>query len=175
MLKVTDNPHGAVSFTVNGQHTVTYPEATMALVDTLRDTLKLTGTHVGCQTARCGACTIELDGASVKACTVLTHQAEGAIINTIEGVADGPKLDRVQEAFREKHALQCGFCTPGMVMSVRELLRRNPNPTDDDIREGLKGNICRCTGYQNIVRAVRSLATEQRAIRSAAGDVTGIG
>ncbi|MEM7660707.1 MAG: molybdopterin cofactor-binding domain-containing protein [Pseudomonadota bacterium] len=175
MLKVTDNPHGTVSFTVNGQHTVTYPKATTALVDTLRDTLKLTGTHIGCQTARCGACTIELDGASVKACTVLTHQADGAIINTIEGVADGPKLDRVQEAFRAKHALQCGFCTPGMVMSVRELLRRNPNPTDDDIREGLKGNICRCTGYQNIVRAVRSLATEQRAIQSAAGGVTSIG
>ncbi|MEO0881298.1 MAG: molybdopterin cofactor-binding domain-containing protein [Pseudomonadota bacterium] len=175
MLKVVDNPHNAVSFTVNGQHVVTYPNATATLVDTLRDTLKLTGTHVGCQTARCGACTIELNGATVKACTVLTHQADGAVVKTIEGVADGPKLDRVQEAFRTAHALQCGFCTPGMVMSVRELLRRNPDPSDDDIREGLKGNICRCTGYQNIVRAVRTLAVEQRAIHTAAGDVTGIG
>ncbi|MEO1476750.1 MAG: (2Fe-2S)-binding protein, partial [Pseudomonadota bacterium] len=141
MLKIVDNPEGAVSLNVNGRNVVTHPPATATLVDTLRDTLKLKGTHMGCETARCGACTVELDGVSVKACTVLTHQANGSVVKTIEGVGDGQDLDDVQEAFHQTHALQCGFCTPGMIMSVRELLRRNPDPSDDEIREGLKGNL----------------------------------
>ena len=127
------------------------------LVETLRQDLRLTGTHVGCQSARCGACLIEMDGTAVKSCTLLTGQAEGADITTIEGVSDGPSLDPLQEAFRQSHALQCGYCTPGMVMAVRELLRTTSAPDDAQIRAAIKGNLCRCTGYQNIVKAVKSV------------------
>jgi carbon-monoxide dehydrogenase small subunit len=129
------------------------------LVHYLREQLGKVGTVVGCDTSNCGACTVDLDGRSVKSCTVLAVQADGGEVTTIEGLAgaDGA-LDRVQQAFRENHALQCGFCTPGMIMAVRDLLRENPNPDEEEIREGIEGNLCRCTGYQNIVRAAQSAA-----------------
>ena len=129
------------------------------LVHLIREDLGLTGTHVGCDTSQCGACTVEIDGQAVKSCTVLAVMADGASITTIEGLAPGGELHPVQAAFHEHHALQCGFCTPGMVMSVRQLLKDHPNPGETEIRHGLAGNICRCTGYHNIVRAVQSLAT----------------
>jgi carbon-monoxide dehydrogenase small subunit len=129
------------------------------LVHYLREQLGKVGTVVGCDTSNCGACTVDLDGRSVKSCTVLAVQADGAEVTTIEGLAgaDG-ELDPVQRAFHENHALQCGFCTPGMIMAVRDLLRENPNPSEDEIREGIEGNLCRCTGYQNIVRAAQAAA-----------------
>jgi carbon-monoxide dehydrogenase small subunit len=130
------------------------------LVHYLREQLGKVGTVVGCDTSNCGACTVDLDGQSVKSCTVLAVQADGGDVVTIEGVAgaDGA-LDAVQQAFHENHALQCGFCTPGMIMAVRDLLRDNPNPSEDEIREGIEGNLCRCTGYQNIVRAAQAAAS----------------
>jgi carbon-monoxide dehydrogenase small subunit len=132
------------------------------LVHYLREQLGKVGTVVGCDTSNCGACTVDLDGRSVKSCTVLAVQADGSEVTTIEGLA-GPDgtLDPVQQAFHEHHALQCGFCTPGMIMAVRDLLRDNPNPSEDDIREGIEGNLCRCTGYQNIVRAAQAAASAQ--------------
>jgi carbon-monoxide dehydrogenase small subunit len=132
------------------------------LVHYLREQLGKVGTVVGCDTSNCGACTVDLDGRSVKSCTVLAVQADGSEVITIEGLA-GPDgtLDPVQRAFHEQHALQCGFCTPGMIMAVRDLLRDNPNPSEDDIREGIEGNLCRCTGYQNIVRAAQAAASAQ--------------
>jgi aerobic carbon-monoxide dehydrogenase small subunit len=127
----------------------------------LRDDLGFTGTHVGCDTSQCGACTVDIDGLAVKSCTVLAVMADGSSITTIEGLASGGGvLHPIQAAFHEHHALQCGFCTPGMIMSIRQLLKRNPNPTESEIRHNLTGNICRCTGYHNIVRAVESLASE---------------
>jgi len=150
-----------VSMTVNGKAVAAEVEARTLLVDFIREQLSLTGTHVGCDTAQCGACTIHLNGKAVKACNMLALQADGAQILTIEGVAkpDGT-LHPMQEAFRTHHGLQCGFCTPGMVMSVRQLLKDQPDPSEHDIRHGLAGNICRCTGYHNIVRAVESLASK---------------
>jgi carbon-monoxide dehydrogenase small subunit len=129
------------------------------LVHYLREQLGKVGTVVGCDTSNCGACTVELDGRSVKSCTVLAVQADGGTVTTIEGLAgaDGT-LDAVQQAFHENHALQCGFCTPGMIMAVRDLLKENPNPSEADIREGIEGNLCRCTGYQNIVKAAQAVA-----------------
>ncbi len=129
------------------------------LVHYLREQVGKVGTVVGCDTSNCGACTVELDGQSVKSCTVLAVQADGSEVVTIEGIAgaDG-SLDPVQQAFHENHALQCGFCTPGMIMAVRDLLKNNPNPSEDEIREGIEGNLCRCTGYQNIVKAARAAA-----------------
>jgi len=132
------------------------------LVYYLRDQLNLTGTHVGCDTSQCGACTILMDGVSVKSCTVLAAQADGADITTIEGLAQDGNLHPLQEGFWEKHGLQCGFCTPGMIMSACDLLQRNPNPTEAEIRHGLEGNLCRCTGYQNIVKAVQYAAAKMR-------------
>jgi carbon-monoxide dehydrogenase small subunit len=130
------------------------------LVHYLREQLGKVGTVVGCDTSNCGACTVDLDGRSVKSCTVLAVQADGAEVLTIEGLAEADgTLDRVQQAFHENHALQCGFCTPGMIMAVRDLLRENPNPSEDEIREGIEGNLCRCTGYQNIVRAAQAAAS----------------
>jgi carbon-monoxide dehydrogenase small subunit len=127
----------------------------------LRDDLGFTGTHVGCDTSQCGACTVDIDGLAVKSCTVLAVMADGSSITTIEGLASGSGvLHPIQAAFHEHHAVQCGFCTPGMIMSIRQLLERNPNPTESEIRHNLTGNICRCTGYHNIVRAVESLASE---------------
>jgi carbon-monoxide dehydrogenase small subunit len=128
------------------------------LVHYLREQLGKVGTVVGCDTSNCGACTVDLDGRSVKSCTVLAVQADGSDVTTIEGLGDGDALDPMQQAFRENHALQCGFCTPGMIMAARDLLRNNPNPSEEEIREGIEGNLCRCTGYVNIVRAVKEAA-----------------
>ncbi|MFM9845249.1 MAG: (2Fe-2S)-binding protein [Dongiaceae bacterium] len=143
-----------VSVTVNGQKLSGDVEARTLLVHFLRDKLGLTGTHVGCDTSQCGACVVHLDGKAVKSCTVLAVQAQGAKITTIEGLATDGKLHPMQEAFREHHGLQCGFCTPGMVMTALDLVQNNPSPTEQQIRDGLEGNICRCTGYHNIVKAV---------------------
>ena len=143
-----------VSVTVNGQKLSGDVEARTLLVHFLRDNLGLTGTHVGCDTSQCGACVVHLDGKAVKSCTMLAAQAQGAKITTIEGLATDGKLHPMQEAFREHHGLQCGFCTPGMVMTALDLVQNNPNPTEQQIRDGLEGNICRCTGYHNIVKAV---------------------
>lgn len=147
-----------VSMTVNGQQATTEVEPRTLLVEFLRDHLRLTGTHVGCDTSQCGACTVHVNGEAVKSCTFLAVQADGARITTIEGIAEGDDLHPVQAAFHTEHGLQCGFCTPGMVMSAVDLLTRNPNPSEADIRHHLAGNICRCTGYHNIVRAVQVAA-----------------
>jgi carbon-monoxide dehydrogenase small subunit len=147
----------AVSMTVNGKAVSGDVEARTLLVQFLRETLRLTGTHVGCDTAQCGACCVLMDGDSVKSCAVLALQAAGADVTTIEGLADG-ELHPMQDAFREHHALQCGFCTPGMVISAIDLVTRNPDPSEDEIREWLDGNLCRCTGYHNIVKAIRAAA-----------------
>ena len=147
-----------VHVTVNGQRHEVEVEPRLLLVHLLRDTLGLTGTHVGCDTTNCGACTVHLDGESVKSCTVLAVQADGAEVKTIEGMADGEQLHPLQEAFWNDHGLQCGYCTPGMIMAAADLLQRNPNPTETEIRHGLEGNLCRCTGYHNIVRAVQDAA-----------------
>ena len=147
-----------VSITVNGKRHKHDVEPRLLLVHYLRETLGLTGTNIGCDTSQCGACTVLLDGKAVKSCTMLTVQADGASITTIEGLAKNGKLHPVQEAFREKHGLQCGFCTPGMVLTACHLLETNPKPSDAEIRHGLEGNLCRCTGYQNIVAAVKEAA-----------------
>ncbi len=128
----------------------------------LRDGLGRVGTPIGCDTSNCGSCTVSMDGDSVKSCSVLAVQADGAEITTIQGLADGPEWHPVQKAFREHHGLQCGYCTPGMVMAAVDLLKRNPSPTEDEVRHGIEGNLCRCTGYQNIVKAVLSAASELR-------------
>ncbi len=130
----------------------------MSLAHFLRDTLDLTGTHIGCDTSSCGACTVLLDGKAVKSCTMLAVQADGSEITTIEGMANGDKLHPIQEAFQENHGLQCGFCTPGMVMTAADILANNPNPSEADIRHGLEGNFCRCTGYHNIVKSIQHAA-----------------
>jgi carbon-monoxide dehydrogenase small subunit len=144
-----------VTMTVNGRTVSGEAEPRTLLVHFLRDTLGLTGTHVGCDTSQCGACVVHIDGLSVKSCTLLAMQADGASITTIEGLSNG-ELHPMQAAFREHHGLQCGFCTPGMVMSAIDLVNQNPSPTDHDIREWLDGNICRCTGYHNIVKAIKA-------------------
>src|SRR6201987_3687130 len=144
-----------VSMTVNGKAVTGNVEGRTLLVQFLRDNLGLTGTHVGCDTSQCGACVVHVDGKSVKSCTLLAGQAEGAKVTTIEGLANG-ELHPMQAAFRENHGLQCGFCTPGMVMSAIDLVQNNPNPSEHDVREWLEGNICRCTGYPNIVKAVQA-------------------
>ncbi len=148
-----------VSITVNGKSFTHDVEARDLLVFYLRDTLRLTGTHVGCDTSSCGACTVHLDGQAVKSCTVLTCQADGRSVTTIEGMANGDNLHPLQEGFREEHGLQCGFCTPGMIMVAADLLERNPNPSEHEIREALEGNYCRCTGYHNIIRAIQYAAS----------------
>jgi carbon-monoxide dehydrogenase small subunit len=159
-----DKKHHAVRFVVNGADRAVSVEARCLLVHVLRDDLGLTGTHIGCDTSQCGACTVDIDGQAVKSCTVLAVMAEGTSITTIEGLSPGGgKLHPIQAAFHEHHALQCGFCTPGMIMSIRQLLKQHPNPTEKEIRHNLAGNICRCTGYHNIVRAVESLASEVHA------------
>ena len=144
----------SVTMTVNGKTRSGRVEARTLLVQFLRDTLGLTGTHVGCDTSQCGACVVHVDGKSVKSCTMLAVQAEGTTVTTIEGLANGDTLHPMQEAFRDNHGLQCGFCTPGMVMSAVDLVRVNPNPSEHEVREWLEGNICRCTGYHNIVKSV---------------------
>ncbi len=149
-----------VQVTVNGVNYERAVEPRLLLSDFLRDTLGLTGTHVGCEHGVCGACTVMLNGETVRSCLIFAVQADGAEVTTIEGLAEGGKLHPLQEAFSEHHALQCGFCTPGMLFSALELLRDNPTPTDQEIREGIAGNICRCTGYQHIVEAVRAAAPQ---------------
>jgi carbon-monoxide dehydrogenase small subunit len=153
----------AITITVNGQQHHSEVEPRMLLVHYLREALDLTGTHIGCDTSQCGACTVLLNGESVKACTVLAVQADGSEVTTIEGLAPEGSLHPIQEGFWEKHGLQCGFCTPGMIMTSYNLLKHNPNPTEDEIRTALKGNICRCTGYQNIVTAIQYAAEQMRA------------
>ncbi|HVB62032.1 MAG TPA: (2Fe-2S)-binding protein [Ktedonobacteraceae bacterium] len=147
-----------ISMTVNGQQHQSSVEPRMLLVHYLRDVLDLTGTHIGCDTSQCGACTVLVNGESVKSCTMFAVQADGAEITTIEGLAPEGSLHPIQEGFWEKHGLQCGFCTPGMIMASYNLLKNNPHPTEPEIRKALEGNICRCTGYQNIVRAVQYAA-----------------
>ena len=144
-----------VSMTVNGKKVSGEVEGRTLLVQFLRENLRLTGTHVGCDTSQCGACVVHVNGDSMKSCTLLAVQAEGAEITTIEGLADGDTLHPMQEAFRDNHGLQCGFCTPGMVMSAVDLLKKNPKPSEGEIREWLEGNICRCTGYHNIVKSIQ--------------------
>ena len=151
-----------VTITVNGQSVSREVEDRTLLVHFLRDNLGLTGTHVGCDTSQCGACVVHLDGVAVKSCTVLAAAANGSQVTTIEGLAKGDELHPVQAAFREHHGLQCGFCTPGMVMSAVDLLKKNPDPDEGEIREWLEGNICRCTGYHNIVKAVQAGAKAMR-------------
>lgn len=147
-----------VSITVNGVVHTEEVEPRLLLAHFLREVIGLTGTNVGCDTSQCGSCTVLMDGVAVKSCTVLAVQADGSNVTTIEGIASDGNLHPVQNAFWEKHGLQCGFCTPGMIMTVVDLLKNNPHPTDEEIRHGLDGNICRCTGYENIVRAVKYAA-----------------
>jgi carbon-monoxide dehydrogenase small subunit len=147
---------------VNGREVEGEVDANTLLVEFVRDKLRLTGTHVGCDTSQCGACVVHVNGASVKSCTMLALEAEGAAVTTIEGVSQDGSLHPMQAAFREHHGLQCGFCTPGMVMSALDLVRRNPNPSESDVRHWLEGNICRCTGYHNIVKAVQAGARAER-------------
>ena len=146
----------AVTITVNGEPRTAEVEPRTLLVHLLREHLNLTGTHVGCDTSNCGACTVWLDGDAVKSCTVLAVQADGREVTTIEGISENGDLHPMQRSFHEHHALQCGYCTPGMVMTAIKLLEANPAPTDEEIRHGLEGNLCRCTGYENIVAAVRA-------------------
>jgi carbon-monoxide dehydrogenase small subunit len=152
-----------ITVTVNGQRHVGDVEPRQLLVHFLRESLGLTGTHVGCDTSNCGACTVHLDGDAVKSCTVLAVQADGAEVTTIEGLGSEGSLHPLQEAFWEHHGLQCGYCTPGMIMAGADLLAKNPDPSEEEVREALAGNLCRCTGYHNIVKAVRSAAQEVRA------------
>ena len=147
----------SITVTVNGVPHTREVDARMLLVNFLRDELRLTGTHVGCDTSSCGACTVSVDGEAVKSCTLLAVQADGSEVKTIEGMANG-QLHPLQEGFREEHGLQCGFCTPGMIMTAEQLLKRNPNPTEEEIRHALEGNYCRCTGYHNIVKAIQYAA-----------------
>ena len=149
-----------VKLTVNGRLRTLDVSARKLLVHALRDDLALTGTHVGCDTSQCGACAVEVGGKTVKSCTILAVQADGEVVETIESVGTAQELDPIQAAFKECHALQCGYCTPGMVMATRELLRRSPNPDEAAIRDALHGNICRCTGYHNIVQAVQRVTAQ---------------
>ena len=159
-----------ISLTVNGAQRELDVEPRRLLVQALREDLDLTGTHVGCDTSQCGACTVHVDGKAVKSCTMLAVQAQGATVTTIEGMADdGGDLHPLQAAFWEKHGLQCGFCTPGMIMTAADLLSRNSDPSDDEIRHALEGNICRCTGYHNIVLAVKAAAKAMRETPAVAG------
>ena len=151
-----------VSFTLNGQPTSADVEPRTLLVTMLREQLRHTGTHVGCDTSQCGACVVHVNGESVKSCTLLAVQVERAEVLTIEGLADGDTLHPMQEAFRDNHGLQCGFCTPGVIMSALDLVKSNANPSDREIREWLEGNLCRCTGYHNIVKSIKAGAQAMR-------------
>ncbi|MFI5272969.1 MAG: (2Fe-2S)-binding protein [Ktedonobacterales bacterium] len=161
-----------IRLNVNGAERQSEVEPRTLLVHYLRDGINLTGTHVGCDTGQCGACTVLLDGQPVKSCMVLAVQADGAEVRTVEGLASGKQYHPIQQAFWEYHGLQCGFCTPGFLMASVALLQRNPDPSDDEIREQLEGNLCRCTGYQNIVTAVRSAAAVMRATSAIPGDIS---
>jgi carbon-monoxide dehydrogenase small subunit len=157
-----------ISITVNGERHTDEVEPRLLLVHYLRDVLGLTGTHVGCETTLCGACTVHLNGDAVKSCTVLAVQADGGTVKTIEGLGTQDKLHPMQEGFWEEHGLQCGYCTPGMIMAACQLLERTPDPTDDQIRDGLEGNLCRCTGYQHIINAVKNAAKKSAKATKAA-------
>ena len=157
-----------ITVTINGEPHTREVEARTLLVHFLREDVGLTGTHIGCDTTSCGACTVNLDGRTVKSCTVFAVQADGASIGTVEGLAAGGKLHPLQEGFWEKHGLQCGFCTPGMLMTAQGLLRKNASPTEDEIRHGISGNLCRCTGYNKIVEAIQFAADKLRADRTGA-------
>lgn len=159
----------SINITVNGVPNSTEVEPRLLLVHYLRDVLGLTGTHVGCETSICGACTVIVDGQSAKSCTMFAVQADGANVTTIEGMAANGDLHAVQEGFWEQHGLQCGYCTPGMIMAAAQILDRNPDPTDAEIRHGLEGNLCRCTGYQHIVEAVQNAARKMKG-QEATGD-----
>jgi carbon-monoxide dehydrogenase small subunit len=159
-----------ISLTINGEAVEAEVEARTLHIHFLRETLNLTGPHIGCETSHCGACTVDLDGRSVKSCTVFAVQADGAEILTVEGMAGADGLHPIQAAFIEAHGLQCGFCTPGMIMRSHRLLQENPDPTEAEIRMGLSGNLCRCTGYQNIVKAVRIAADTLNATSSTASE-----
>jgi carbon-monoxide dehydrogenase small subunit len=157
-----------ISLAVNGETVERAVEDRTLLIHLLREDLALKGAHIGCETSHCGACTVDMDGKSVKSCTIFAVQAEGTKIRTIEGMADADgTLHPLQEGFRQEHGLQCGFCTPGMIMRAHRLLQENPDPTDDEIRMGISGNLCRCTGYQNIVKSIRH-AAEKMQVREAA-------
>jgi aerobic carbon-monoxide dehydrogenase small subunit len=163
-----------VQITVNGERHESEVEPRLMLVYFLRDRLGLTGTHVGCDTTNCGACTVHLNGDAVKSCTVLAAQADGAEVTTIEGLSGEDGLHPLQEAFWEHHGLQCGYCTPGMIMAAADLLERNPNPTEEEVRHGLEGNLCRCTGYHNIVKAVQEAAAAMRGRATAGAPQQGV-
>ena len=156
-----------VTVTVNGEQREADVEPRLLLVHLLRDVFGLTGTHIGCDTSNCGACTVHVNGSSAKSCTMLAVQADGAEIRTIEGLADGATLHPLQQAFWDQHGLQCGFCTPGMIMQAAWLLEQNPDPSEDEIRAGIAGNLCRCTGYVNIVKAIQQVSGELKASASA--------
>ncbi|PYT24930.1 MAG: carbon monoxide dehydrogenase [Acidobacteria bacterium] len=149
-----------ITLKINGKSYSHEVEPRLLLIHYLREVVGFTGPHIGCETSICGACTVELDGKAVKSCTMFAVQADGRNVTTIEGLATDGRLHPMQEAFWNEHALQCGFCTPGMIMTSKELLERSPHPTDDEIRHGLEGNLCRCTGYQHIVNAVRAAAAK---------------
>lgn len=157
-----------ITLTVNGTAVTKEVEARTLLVHFIREDLDLTGTHIGCDTTSCGACTVMLNGRTVKSCTVFAVQANGGAVETIEGVANGATLHPLQEGFWEKHGLQCGYCTPGMIMSAKHLLANNPNPTEEEIRWGISGNLCRCTGYNKIVEAIQYAAAKMAAAEEAA-------
>ncbi len=156
-----------ISFTLNGSPVDVLAEPRELLVHVLREQLAQTGTHIGCETSHCGACTVDLDGRSVKSCTVLAVQAQGAEVMTVEGLASSGELHPLQNAFLQEHGLQCGYCTPGMLVRAYRFLQENPDPSEEEVRTGMSGNLCRCTGYQNIVKAVRSAAAQMRATEGA--------
>ncbi len=157
-----------VSMTINGKPASADVESRTLLVQLLREKLGLTGTHVGCDTSQCGACVVHVNGHSVKSCTILAVQCQGADVTTVEGLATDGTLHPMQEAFRDNHGLQCGFCTPGMLMSALDLVQQNPDPSEREIREWLEGNLCRCTGYHNIVKSIQAGAAAMRGVRAAA-------
>ena len=161
-----------VSVTVNGEAREADVEPRLLLVHLLRDVFGLTGTHIGCDSSNCGACTVHVDGISAKACTMLAVQVDGREVKTIEGMASEPTLHPLQQAFWDQHGLQCGFCTPGMIMQSAWLLEQNPDPTEDEIRAGIQGNLCRCTGYVNIVKSIQQAAAELRAVEAPAEPAT---
>lgn len=152
-----------ISMTINGKTYSHDVEPRISLAQYLRETLNLTGTHIGCDTSGCGACTVHVDGAAAKACTLLAVQVDGSEVTTIEGMAQGNQMHPIQEAFKENHGLQCGFCTPGMVMTAADILKNNPNASEEEIRHGLEGNFCRCTGYHNIVKSIQHAAEKMNA------------
>ena len=170
-----DVPVRQITLTVNGESRTVMVEPRLLLVHLLRQGFNLTGTHIGCDTTNCGACTVLFDGAPIKSCTMLAVQADGHQVTTVEGLASSSQLHPIQEGFQAEHGLQCGFCTPGMMLSAKALLEQNPDPTEDEVRWALSGNLCRCTGYQNIVKSVLWAAKKLRGEDPGSGDTTGGG